>query len=569
MTQESATHDSAAGDERRWSEIDLFSERWVENEITRDPLLGSYLGDRASNSLLGDFSPEGIAAEADALRAALTELSSLPPRDSTDEITAADLGSELALRLRGHEAGLPYGDLNVLESPPQQIRDSFDLLPTQTGDDWEALAARALRVPDALTGYIRSLRVAAEKGTAPAVRQVTEVAAQLRATAGDSGGFAQLGAAVDAAQLPPSLVRHVHDALGGVRAAYDELAHFLSRDYAPQAREADGVGRDVYELKSEEFLGQRVDLDECYEWGLAELDRMIAEQTATAHQILPGASVEQAVAHLEADDRYAIHGTDALQRWMQSTSDHALAELSGTQFSIPAELHNLHCRIAASQDGGIYYTGPSDDFSRAGTMWWSVPPGVTRFDSWREKTTVYHEGIPGHHLQIGQAVVNRGELNRWRRQLAGTSGHIEGWALYAERLMDELGFLADPADRLGMLDGQRLRAARVVLDIGVHLGKQRPDGQGPWTAEYAYEFLSNNVSMNDGFVRFELNRYLGWPGQAPSYKVGQRIWESLREQRRRRDGDAFDVRKFHADALALGGLRLDTLSQALTGGDSA
>ena len=129
--------------------------------------------------------------------------------------------------------------------------------------------------------------------------------------------------------------------------------------------------------------------------------------------------------------------------------------------------------------------------------------------------------------------------------------------------MESLGYLDDPADRLGMLDGQRMRAARVVLDIGVHLGKQRPDGSGPWTGEYALEFLSENVNMNEGFVRFEVNRYLGWPGQAPSYKVGQRIWEQLRDEVARRQGATFDIREFHRRALDLGGVGLDTLRGAL------
>jgi uncharacterized protein (DUF885 family) len=171
--------------------------------------------------------------------------------------------------------------------------------------------------------------------------------------------------------------------------------------------------------------------------------------------------------------------------------------------------------------------------------------------------------VPGHHLQIGQAVVNRATLNTWRRQLAGTSGHAEGWALYAERLMQELGYLDDPADRLGMLDGQRMRAARVVLDLGVHLGKPRPDGEGEWNGEYALEFMRQNVAMPDEFIRFEVNRYLGWPGQAPSYKIGQRIWEQLRDETRRREGAAFDIRAFHKRALDLGGVGLDTLRTAL------
>src|SRR4029079_14346147 len=184
---------------------------------------------------------------------------------------------------------------------------------------------------------------------------------------------------------------------------------------------------------------------------------------------------------------------------MQELSDKAVADLAGVHFDIPDVMKTLECKIAPTDEGGIYYTGPTDDFSRPGQMWWSVPAGVTTFDTWRELTTVYHEGVPGHHLQIGQAVYNRATLNTWRRQLAGTSGHAEGWALYAERLMEELGYLDDPADRLGMLDGQRMRAARVVLDLGVHLGKPNLEGTGIWDHDYALAFMRRNVNMADEF----------------------------------------------------------------------
>jgi uncharacterized protein (DUF885 family) len=248
---------------------------------------------------------------------------------------------------------------------------------------------------------------------------------------------------------------------------------------------------------------------------------------------------------------------------MQKLSDTAVAELSKSHFDIPDPVKRLECMIAPTQEGGIYYTSPSDDFSRAGRMWWSVPEGVTEFDTWRETTTVYHEGVPGHHLQLGQAVYNRAKLNTWRRQLAGTSGHAEGWALYAERLMEQLGYLDDPGDRLGMLDGQRMRAARVVLDIGVHLGKPRLDGTGVWEYDYAFDFMKSNVNMNEPFVKFEVNRYFGWPGQAPAYKVGQRIWEQLRDEVKAREGASFDIKEFHRKALDLGGVGLDTLKSAL------
>ena len=292
---------------------------------------------------------------------------------------------------------------------------------------------------------------------------------------------------------------------------------------------------------------------------------MVEEQTRIADQILPGASVEEAIAHLEKDESRKLRGRDALQAWMQQLSDTAVDELSRTHFEIPDPVKKLECMIAPTPGGAIYYTGPTDDFSRPGRMWWSIPEGVDEFDTWRETTTVYHEGVPGHHLQIGQAVYNRAQLNSWRRLLAGTSGHAEGWALYAERLMEELGYLDDPADRLGMLDGQRMRAARVVLDIGVHLGKIHPETGKVWTSEDAFAFMRKNVNMNDGFVTFEVNRYLGWPGQAPSYKVGQRIWEQLRAEVKQREGAAYTDKAFHKRALDLGGVGLDTLKTALLG----
>ena len=316
---------------------------------------------------------------------------------------------------------------------------------------------------------------------------------------------------------------------------------------------------------SRRFLGATIDLDETYEWGTEELARMVDEQTRIAHEILPGASVAEAIAHLEKDESRKLHGRDALKAWMQQLSDTAVDELSRTHFDIPEPVKALECMIAPTPGGAIYYTGPTDDFSRPGRMWWSIPEGVDSFDTWRETTTVYHEGVPGHHLQIGQAVYNRAELNSWRHLLAGTSGHAEGWALYAERLMEELGYLDDPADRLGMLDGQRMRAARVVLDIGVHLGKKHPTTGRAWTSDDAFTFMRSNVNMNDGFVQFEVNRYLGWPGQAPSYKVGQRIWEQIRDEYKVRQGAAYSNKAFHKKALDLGGVGLDTLKSALLG----
>ncbi|MFT4229980.1 MAG: DUF885 domain-containing protein [Microbacterium sp.] len=545
--------------------IDALADAWVDTAVALEPTFGTYIGRTESNDRFGDHSPAGAERVAHEVRRVLDELRSLEPVDDVDLVTKDALTRDLELDLELHDAKWHLRDLNVIASPAQNIRAVFDLMPTDSVDDWSVVAKRLAAVPAAIGGYVETLREGIRQGVVPARRQVVEVVTQIARYTDDAGFFASFAAeaAPSEGQLPASLARELSDASGAARVAYDRLAAFLRDELAPVAAEKDAVGRELYALQSRRFLGAAVDLDETYQWGIEELARMVAEQGAIANAIKPGASVEEAVAFLESDPASKLHGTDALRQWMQATSDRAIEELGRTHFDIAEPIRRLECLIAPTKEGGIYYTGPTDDFSRPGRMWWSVPEGVTEFDTWRELTTVYHEGVPGHHLQIAQAVYNRAELNSWRRLMSGVSGHLEGWALYAERLMDELGYLSTPADRLGMLDGQRMRAARVVLDIGVHLEKPRPDGEGTWDADYALAFMLRNVNMPDEFVRFEVNRYLGWPGQAPSYKVGQRIWEQVRDDYRARKGAAFDIKEFHRRALDLGSVGLDTLRMAV------
>ena len=546
--------------------IDTIADAWVDTLAEQFPTLATYIGRSEYNDRYGDYSPEGMDRYVAAGRATLGELDAATPVDAIDAVTQEDLSREIRLDIDLHDAKWHLRDLNVIASPVQDIRSALDLMPTETADDWSVVSTRLSAIPAALEGYITTLREGIAQGIVPARRQVVEVVTQITRYTADQGFFATFAAEAAPAdgQLPASLARELADNANAARVSYDALAQFLTGELAPAAGEKDAVGRELYALQSRRFLGATIDLDETYDWGVEELARMVAEQETIADQIKSGASVEEAIAFLEEDASHKLHGTDALQRWMQQTSDRAIAELGKTHFDIPEPIRQLQCMIAPTKEGGIYYTGPTDDFSRPGRMWWSVPEGVEDFDTWRELTTVYHEGVPGHHLQIAQAVYNRAQLNSWRRLLAGTSGHAEGWALYAERLMEQLGYLEDPADRLGMLDGQRMRAARVVLDIGVHLEKPRPDGAGNWDADYALAFMRRNVNMPDEFVQFEVNRYLGWPGQAPSYKVGQRIWEQIRDDAKAAEGDAFDIKTFHKQALDIGGVGLDTLRSALT-----
>lgn len=542
---------------RATTPLDRLAEAWLMELVRLDPTLGTKLGWSEHATDFADYSPEGTREVVRTTRAVLSSTQRLVPRDAVDEVTQRELIRELTLILDKHDAGLLGTSLNVIASPPQDIRNAFDLMPMASEEDWRHISQRLRAVPAAVGDYVASLEATTrgERAYVPSRTQALAVAEQAEGSAAFFNGLADRAGA----RLPEALLEDLRRSGALAAASFERLARDL-RTLAPRFRERDAVGRDAYSVFSREFLGMSIDIDETYAWGIEELRRITREMEDAARRIVPGGTVDEAIAALDGDPGRIIHGTHALREWLQATSDAAVEALHGTHVDIPPALQRLVCRIAPTPDGGIYYTPPSEDGERPGQMWWSIPEGVTEFRTWRERTTVYHEGVPGHHLQMGGAVLGDTNLNRWRRLVAGTSGHREGWALYAERLMEEFGFLADPGDRLGMIDAQRMRVARVVLDIGLHTGQRHPEG-GAWTAERAAAFMRRNVTMSEPALRFEVLRYLGWPGQASSYSIGQRVWNDLREHAHR-SGEPFDLTAFHAQLLALGGLGLDTLRWA-------
>jgi uncharacterized protein (DUF885 family) len=560
------TTDAQARLARPTTEVDQIANGYLDAFVQLSPITATYLGIAGHDEDLDDFAPSGYAAQSALRRATLAALAQATAIDEIDKVTLAAMNERLGLAEETYAAGLDEMSLNVLASPLQAIRDVFDLMPTETDAHWATFAARMAKIPAALDSYVSSLRAAAPLGLVSPKRQVEACAAQCAALTAPDGYFSRLPGAREGV-LQDVTATALRSSVAGASSAYSRMGEFLRNELLPMAPEADACGRERYQLLSRLFLGASVDLEETYQWGQQELARITAEMELVAGRIEPGASISEAIAILDADPQYQLHGTAELKAWMQGKADEVIANLADTDFDIPEPVRTIECLIAPTQTGGIYYTGPSEDFTRPGRMWWSVPRGVTEFGTWRELTTVYHEGVPGHHLQVAQTVFRSELLNRWRRMDAWTSGHGEGWALYAERLMAELGYMDEPGNRMGMLDGQSLRAARVVIDIGVHCGFEAPDevGGGQWSYDKAWEFLRAHANMNEDLLRFELDRYLGWPGQAPSYKIGERLWLQLRDEVRTREGDAFDIKAFHRKALDIGGVGLDTLRQAVLG----
>lgn len=553
---------------RPQTEIDRIAEEHLEATVELSPMNATYMGVPGRHDEIDDLSLDGLRAHRDLSAATLATLEGAAPTDDVDKVTVAAMRERLSLEIEGIDRMLDGRDpmeLNVIACPVQAVRDIFDIMPKESEQDWGTIARRLRAVGPALEQYAEALAHSAGHGSVSPRRQVEKVAEQCADQAGDASTYAALltEAGGQSAEQREELAAAIEEA----KAAFGTLGRFLTEEILPQAPESDAAGVERYRLASRSFLGAEIDLAETYAWGLEEVARIDAMMLETAQAIKPGATVKEAIEVLDADPAYQIQGTDALREWMQVKADEVVTNLADSHFDIPEPVRRIECMIAPSQTGGVYYTGPSEDFSRPGRMWWSVPKGVTEFTTWRELTTVYHEGVPGHHLQIGQTVYRAELLNRWRRMASWTSGHGEGWALYAEWLMADLGYMDDPGNRMGLLDGQALRATRVVLDIGIHCGFEAPEevGGGEWTYDKAWTYLNNHTNMEEGFARFELDRYLGWPGQAPAYKIGERLWLQLRDQLRESEGEAFDLKAFHRRALDIGGVGLDTLRRAVLG----
>ncbi|MCQ4040563.1 DUF885 domain-containing protein [Streptantibioticus rubrisoli] len=551
------------------------ADAYVDALAELDPLTGLYLGLNPGDDRLPDFSPAGFDALADLSRRTLAELDAAEAaggcQDEAERRCARLLRERLTAGLAVHDAGERLRWISNLSSPVHAVREGFTLMPTETEADWTSVAGRLRNVPEALSGYRASLEEGLRQGLPGGPRQVETVVEQLTEWAGDERSwFADL-----VATGPQALRTELDASAAKATAAVAELRDWLRDTYAPAIRDTpDPVGRDRYALWVREWTGADLDLDEAYAWGWQEFHRIHDEMRAEAEKVLPGSTPREALAHLETAGE-AVEGVEAVREWLQGLMDEAIAALDGTHFDLAEPVRKVEAMIAPPGSAAApYYTSPALDFSRPGRTW--LPTlGRERFPVYDLVSTWYHEGVPGHHLQLAQWVHVAPQLSRYQASVGLVSANVEGWALYAERLMDELGFLTDPGRRLGYLDAQMMRAVRVIIDIGMHLelpipadsarriGWSNGDGQR-WTPALAREFFGLHSGRPAKFLDSELVRYLGMPGQAIGYKLGERAWLTGREAARRAHGADFDAKSWHMAALSQGSLGLDDLVDELS-----
>ena len=539
------------------SPIFALSDSYVEKSARLSPMASTYLGIADLNDQLDDFSIAGRAVEADLSRATLAELDKLEPIDEIDRVAKSVMQERLTSSLQLHDSFESHISFNVLTSPPADIRQVFEMMPKESAADFDNIAKRLLAVDKAHLSWVSTIDTLAKKGKTVAQRQIDGIAKQLESYA--DGGYAAMAKNFD----PDGKYPAIHEAAKAAARSSAETATYLRGTYMALATPHDAVGAERYAAWARYYTGADLDLRATYEWGLDDLAQITERMWKVAAKIKPDAKTLREVAdYLDNAPEYKIHGKEAIIKKLLDFTQAAVTQLDGTHFDIDDRMKFCDARIAPEGSASApYYMSPSEDMSRPGTTWLPLL-GKDEVSWWHLASTWYHEAVPGHHLQVATSVLERDRLSRFQRFGAWISGYGEGWALYAERFMDDLGAFDEPGIEMGFLSAQALRATRIVIDIGMHLGYTDENGR-VWDAVSGREALMNKALLDEHHATSETDRYLGWPGQAISYKVGEREWIAARENAKKRLGAEFSLKRFHAHALKIGPMGLDTFGQEL------
>ena len=540
--------------------ISTILDRLIDDGIKLSPMEATYMGIPGYDDQLDDLSPVGEKKREDLVRNALAAVKTEAPVNEFDRIAKEVAIERLSSELKLSETKESHATFNLIASPVTGIRQIFEMM-KDSPELISNVTKRLNAIQKAFDGWRETIEAAAKDGKVNAKRQVLATAGQLDTFA--NGGFTAVAKKFNPALDNAELVTAAKNA----EKACAELASWLRDKYAPISQPEDGVGENRYKLWARHFTGADLNIRETYEWGVQELQRINDRMWVAAKKLYPDATTLREVAdRLEKDPRYIVEGEEELLRRLREFIEKAVERLDGKEFDIDPRIKNCEARLAPEGSASAaYYMGPSEDLSRPGTTWFPTM-GRKTFGWWHIVSTWYHEAVPGHHLQVATSMVNADRLNRFQRNRVWVSGYGEGWALYAERLMDELGAFADPGFEMGYLSAQGLRAARVVVDIGMHCGYKDFDGN-VWNAESAFKVLHERALLDEISARSEVDRYLGWPGQAISYKVGERFWMEAREDAKKRLGSKFELKKFHSYALNLGPMGLDPFKAEMAAWD--
>jgi uncharacterized protein (DUF885 family) len=559
---------TASVESRRQQLLSLFDEQW-QYTLRCNPEWATMLGDNRYNDRLSDESPEFFQSELDQERKFLARFEAIDPAGFSRQDT---LSRELMIReLRQQIEGAQFKPwempVNQMNGMHLELPDIVALIPFNTVTDYDNYLARLRQIPHAFDQMTANMRQGLRDGLMPPRYLLEKVSAEADDVASKTGENSPFAKPVRKfpSSVPAADQKRLRDAVLAAVAdqiipAYQRFAAFVRNDYAPHGRTEPGVwslpdGAARYRFEIRRMTTTDRTPEEIHALGLKQIDDIEAEMLAVAHK-LGFKDLATLNDHIKNERRfYATSGQQVLDlytnyaRGMEPELPKLFGHLPKSKLTvIPMEASRSKNAVPAD------YTDGAADGSR---------PGHINVNEWDPEhrlvlnieAIAYHEGIPGHHLQLSLAQEMQ-NLPEFRRH-AGYTAFVEGWALYAERLGKEVGHYQDPYSDYGRLENEMWRAIRLVIDTGVH--------EKHWSRDQMVEYFHRYTAMDEPNVQSEVDRYIAWPGQALAYKLGQLEILKLREEARQKLGDKFDIRAFHDEVLGNGALPLDVLDSEVSG----
>jgi uncharacterized protein (DUF885 family) len=554
--------------------LHAFFERQFHLGLEESPETATFLGIPGHNHRLADLSPESVERRRALVKRAIRELERFDPRSlNTQDRVSREV---MLYDLRRHDAiNAIYGPLAFASGSDHPLPVSSMWGPHQTWSflakstrfetarDYDDYLKRLQAMPRSLEQVQARMRLGMRWGwVAPRVAMET-VPARLDAFAGDDVTSSTLWSpfATFPDAVPPAERERIaaagRAALGHVHAGFRRLRAFLRDEYLPAAARDLGAsslpgGMPFYAQMAALSTTTSQSPQEIHAIGLAEVARIRREMDETIRASGFKGTFDEFITFIKSDPRFTYKTAEERLRAYRDIAKRADAELPKLFAELPRTPYGIRAMEAYEGDNADHYIPPALDGSRAGFFEANVN-NLPKRPSYEMEATLLHEAVPGHHLQIARSYELK-DLPRFRRSGFYTA-YGEGWALYAESLGYEMGFYTDPYQRFGALQGEALRAVRLVIDTGIH-------AKG-WGRDESIRYLVDNTGSHAEFAAAEVDRYIVWPGQALGYKVGQLKIRALRDKARAELGSRFDVRRFHNAILDDGALPLAVLEKRI------
>jgi uncharacterized protein (DUF885 family) len=553
-------------EDRRKALNDLFHEYW-EERLKRDPEFASEIGDKRYNDQISDLSVRAVNEKLAQQQKLLLRLAAIDPTGFTDEEkTSQDL---LIRRFELDEEGaefkeweMPVDQTGGFYTNYLQLAAELSFDTVKDYDDW---TARLHALPTAFSQAMENMSIGMDDGRVPpryllekALEQVKQLAGQKPEDSPLALPLKKFPATIAAAEQE-RIKTEMLDAIGKeVLPAYLRFARFLEASYVPAGRAEPGIdalpgGAKYYRFLVKERTTTDLTPEQIHRIGLDEVGKDEAEMLAIAEK-LGFKDLASFRASLKANPKMHATSADALldtYRGYLKPMQAKLPELFGRLPKAPFEVVAVPA-YAERTAAPAYYQAGTPDGSRPGRLFINTYNATER-NLYAVEAIAYHEGIPGHHLQISIAQ----ELTRLPefRKYGGYTAYVEGWGLYAEHLGKDAGFYQDPYSDYGRLEADTWRAIRLVVDTGVH--------SKHWTRQQMVDYFHEHSNIDEPSVQTEVDRYIAWPGQALAYKIGELKILELRDSAQKALGDKFDLRAFHDEVLDAGALPLDVLEQRI------